>query len=164
MWDALLIPYAKQNAVDLKILMDKLKADEAGTSKQFGKRQVTEGAPFNFVAKGEALILSVNTSSRAGTAELDLDDDKRSDAILQIGPVFKGTAIRDALPFISFDDFVNQLDYAALSNEINARVRDSVYKGFDPSSVEGKKITFYGFFSYENGAPVVITPVLLEWK
>jgi predicted lipoprotein len=164
MWDTKLIPYVKQNAVDLKTLMGKLKIDETGTSKQFGKRQVAEGAPFNFVAKGEAVILSVDISSRAGTAQLDLDGDKKSDALLQIGPVFKGSSIRDALPFISFDDFVNQLDYAALSNEINARVRDFVYKGFDPLSAVGKKISFYGFFTYESGSPVVITPVLLEWK
>ena len=131
---------------------------------------MAEGAPFNFAVRGEARVLKVNTESRVGIAELDLlsapgaAGDGKADALLQIGPVFKGSSIRDALPFVSFDDFVNQLDYAALSNELNARVRDGVFAETDPSAMTGKKLVFHGFVTYERGIPVVVTPVRLEWK
>ena len=39
-------------------------------------------------------------------------DGKPTTVVLQIGPVIFGTALRDALPFIAFGDFVNQIDYA----------------------------------------------------
>lgn len=164
MWDSELVPYAREHAVDLTMLIHELAGDEAKASAEYGKRQVAEGAPFNFVAKSEAFVLSVDTVSRVGTVELDLNGDTVMDAVLQIGPVFKGTSIRDALPFIKFDQFVNQLDFALLSSELNIRVRDSVLAGFDFSSGVGERLSFIGFFTYEKGKPVVITPVLIEWK
>ena len=164
LWDKTLLPYARDKAIDFSDLISALKADEAGASAEFGIRQVAEGAPFNFATTGEALVLAVQTASRAGTATLDLDGDGVSDAVLQIGPVFKGTSIRDALPFVSFDDFINQLDYAALSNELNAKVRDHVYAGFDPAEAAGRNVVFHGFFTYERGSPILITPVIIEWK
>ncbi|OHE71905.1 MAG: hypothetical protein A2413_20715, partial [Treponema sp. RIFOXYC1_FULL_61_9] len=122
LWDARLLPYSTEKSTELSSLLERLAADEAGASREFGRRQVAEGAPFNFAVRGEARVLKVNTESRVGIAELDLlsapgaAGDGKADALLQIGPVFKGSSIRDALPFVSFDDFVNQLDYAALSN------------------------------------------------
>jgi len=164
LWDETLIPYVRERAVELPDLIAAIKADEASASATYGIRQVAEGAPFNYVAKGEAVVLATQTSSRAGTATIDMDGDGEPDALLQIGPVFKGSSIRDALPFVSFDDFVNQLDYAALSNELNAKVRDHVYAGFDPAAATGRSVVFYGFFTFERGCPVLVTPVILEWK
>jgi predicted lipoprotein len=164
LWNETLLPYAREKATDIADLISAIKADEAGASVKYGIRQVAEGAPFNFVTRGEAVVLAVQTASRAGTATLDFDGDGVSDAVLQIGPVFKGTSIRDALPFVSFDDFVNQLDYAALSNELNVKVRDHVYEGFDPATAVGRTIVFHGFFTFERGSPILITPVIIEWR
>lgn len=168
-WDEKLLPYVRDSAVELPTLLAQLAADEGAASARYGRRQVAEGAPFNFAVKGEAVVVSANTSSRVGVAELDLvgpdgKGDGKADAVLQIGPVFKGTSIRDALPFVEFDDFVNQLDYAALSNELNVRVRDSVFAGVDTAALPGKRVSFHGFTTYEKGAPVVVTAVLLDWK
>jgi predicted lipoprotein len=169
MWDTKLLPYSHEKAVDLAVLLAQLAADEAGTSKAYGWRQVAEGAPFNFAVKGEAVVREVHTESRVGTAELDLAGDGgavdgKTDVILQIGPVFKGTSIRDALPFVAFDDFVNQLDYAALSNELNTVVRERVIPKIDIQSLSGKRLSFYGFITFERGLPVVVTAVELEVK
>ena len=38
---------------------------------------------------------------------------------LQLGPVVKGNDIRDALDFITFDQFKNQVQYARLSKELS---------------------------------------------
>jgi predicted lipoprotein len=44
-----------------------------------------------------------------------------SGAIIQTGPVIRGTALRDALPFIQFSQFTNQLEYARVANVLNDR-------------------------------------------
>lgn len=164
-WDAKLIPYAREGAVELPVLLKLLAEDEAGATKTYGRRQVAEGAPFNFAVSGSAVVLGVNKQSRVGIAELDIPGygtAGTADALLQIGPVFKGTSIRDALPFVAFDDFVNQLDYAALSNELNAVVRDKVVAGVDFEGLKGKKLEFRGFITYEPGVLPVVTPVELQ--
>ena len=48
-------------------------------------------------------------------------------ATVQIGPVIRGTALRDAVSFIRFNDFANQFEFAAVSNALHERVlRDVV--------------------------------------
>ena len=37
-------------------------------------------------------------------------------AAIQIGPVLRGTALRDALEFVRFTDFVNQFEFAGVAN------------------------------------------------
>ena len=39
------------------------------------------------------------------------------EVVLQIGPVLRGTSIRDALPTVSFDQFVNQIQYADVAGK-----------------------------------------------
>jgi predicted lipoprotein len=66
LWEARLLPYAREAAVDLAALTSELKADEAAASAAHGKRQVAEGAPFNFSAKGEAVVLAAHTALPGG--------------------------------------------------------------------------------------------------
>ena len=39
---------------------------------------------------------------------------------MQIGPAMRGTALRDALDFVSFNDFNNQIDYAQFGKAFNS--------------------------------------------
>lgn len=163
MWDSKLLPYAEKNAIDLHSLLSQLAADEDAASKKYGVRHVAEGAPFNFTVKGSATVASVDKESRKGTAALRLAGSGETPAIvLQIGPIFGGTSIRDGLPFVKFDDFTNQLDYATLSNELNFYVRDKVTAGLDFASLVGKKIDFYGFITYDDAEEIVVTPVKIS--
>lgn len=166
-WDSKLIPYAREGAVELPVLLKLLAEDEAGATKTYGRRQVAEGAPFNFAVAGSAIILRVNKESRVGIAELDIPGygaAGKADVLLQIGPVFKGSSIRDSLPFVVFDDFVNQLDYASLSNELNVMVRDKVAAAVDFEGSEGRQLEFRGFITYEPGILPVVTPVELRFS
>ena len=66
-----------------------------------GLRPSGKGAWF-FMLKGEGRVVAANLDSRARRLDLDMDGDGAADIGLQLGPVMRGTALRDALPFVDF--------------------------------------------------------------
>ena len=84
---------------------------------------------------------------------------------IQIGPVYKGSSIRDTLSFIKFGDYKNQEQWAAVSQSINEIVAKDVVEPAKPESLQGKTISFVGAFTVSSGSSdVLITPVVLEAK
>jgi len=70
------------------------------------------------------------------------------------------TALRDALPVISFGDFINQIEYAEVSRALNDRAVAMARAGADPAALAGKTIQFAGAATQPAGnAPVQVTPV-----
>ena len=124
--------------------------------------QRTAGAT---VVSVEGIIVHVDTSSRVGTASIDVaPPDGRPDALVMIGPVLRGTALRDALDFIRFTDFTNQIQFAAVANALNDRVRDTTLKDVSPSALEGHRVQLLGVAWRESsagGALPMIVPVQL---
>ena len=57
--------------------------------------------------------------SRAATIDVDVDGDGKADARVQIGPAMRGTALRDSLDFVYFNDFTNQIDFAQFGKAFN---------------------------------------------
>ena len=70
----------------------------------------------------EGVIVAADTESRAATISVDVTGQGKPDAIVQIGPAMRGTAIRDALDFVSFNDFTNQIDFARFGKAFNTYV------------------------------------------
>ena len=105
-WDTKVIPYVREHAVDVSAAC------------QAAQRP----GPSQFLVKGDARVLRADPASRSGLLPIDVAPfDGRPDAAMQIGPVIRGTALRDSLPFIEFSQFLNQLEFARVSNELNAR-------------------------------------------
>lgn len=113
------------------------------------------------VVRGRGRVVSVDTRSRSGTATIELEAG-RSTIVLQVGPVITGTAIRDALPALGFDRFVNQIQHADVGNELNARVERDVLQPLDRAGLRGRRVRFAGMASFEEGRPPTVTPVRLE--
>jgi predicted lipoprotein len=122
----------------------------------------TGAAPRSVVVRGRGRVLSVDTRSRSGAASLELDGKPRAVVIVQVGPVISGTAIRDALPALGFDRFVNQIEHADVGNELNARVERDVLGRLDRSSLRGRRLRFAGMATLEDGRPLTVTPVRIE--
>lgn len=93
--------------------------DAAGA--QYGNRGAGEGAAWNFAVRGQGTVVAAKLDSRARQAELDTDGDGKGDLTLQLGPVIKGTALRDVAPFFRFDDFRDQIAFAKLARALNDR-------------------------------------------
>jgi predicted lipoprotein len=83
---------------------------------------------------------------------------------MQIGPVLRGTSIRDGSGYIPFNQFVNQIEYADVGEELNNRVLNTVLKGLDFNSLTGKTLSVYGFFTLDDPAKILITPVKINVK
>lgn len=113
--------------------------------------------------KGAGRVLRVDTASRTGLMLIDMAPyDGRAEAALQIGPVLRGTALRDALPFIQFSQFVNQLEFARVGNALNDRVWKRVLAELPKDRLTGATATFAGAASRpEAGGLIEIVPVQL---
>src|SRR3546814_12555322 len=90
---------------------------------------VDKATPFDPHHKGDAVlavrltgkVLAVTGGERARSMTIDTDGDGSVDAIVQLGPVVRGTALRDALGTRTFNDFASQLDYARYARLITDR-------------------------------------------
>ena len=159
-WDARVLPSVQERSVELSELQRALASDSAAATKRSGNR--AGSGSVSFLVRGTARVIEVDTTSRSGVAKLDLEPfDGSLDAQLQIGPVFRGTALRDALPFIRFDDFTNQMEYASVSRFLHERVAETVVGKVDRAGLAGQVVAFYGAFTGGSGRPL-ITPVILK--
>ncbi len=132
-WDAKVVAASDSAAEELAAAMARLTV--AGAS----------GARTSVLVKGRARVSEVDRRSRVGLAYLSLADGKDTPRVaLQIGPVLRGTALRDALPFIRFSDFINQIDFAAVAGELNARVLHTVLGGTIADTVKDRTVSFTG--------------------
>ena len=112
---------------------------------------------------GEAKVLLINRESRVGLAELDVAPfDDQTDIFLAIGPVLRGNALRDAVGFIAFNDFTNQVEFAQVSDALKDRVDTDVLGAMDIDGLVEDTIQFMGAFTYDDPEEVVIMPVRLE--
>jgi predicted lipoprotein len=163
-WDDKVVPYFRSNCLPIGEILPLWSKDQEAAGKKFGYREKTEGSPWNFRAKGSGVIAEVNTASRASTVSVDLaPPDGAVELVIQIGPVIKDTGIRDALEFISFTDFTNQLEFARLSNAFNKKVNAAVLSGLDRENLKGRHVSFHGVFTQLQDSDLVrITPVELE--
>ena len=125
---------------------------------------MVDSGQLNYVVKGTGTVEKVDTESRAGYILVKLDGYDGNEVIkIQVGPVYKGSSIRDSLDFIKYGDYKNQEEWAAVSRSINERIDANVVQPADPSSLEGKKITFTGAFTVSSeNTDVLITPISLE--
>ena len=154
------VPAALDQAVDLGELLPAFEADPASAGETWGRREGS--GPFHVIVRGKGRVTGVDTSSRTGLAEVDVEVPGGTVAIrLQIGPVLRGTSIRDALPTVSFDQFVNQIQFADVANELNARVEREVVGDLEREALQGKTARFVGMATLGK-PPLTVTPVRLE--
>jgi predicted lipoprotein len=161
-WDSKILPKATNESVDLTMLLGEIAKNKDAASQKYGHK---ESGPYNFVMKTEAIVDSVDTTSRAGTALLKPTGyNGPAEVRMQIGPVLRGTAIRDGSGYIPFNQFVNQIEYADVGEELNNRVLNHVLKNLDVNTLKGKTVTVYGFFTLDDPAKILITPVKIDVK
>lgn len=162
LWDSKILPEAQSKAIDLPQLLAELNTDKTAASQKYGHK---ESGPYNFAVKTEGVVETIDTASRAGTLILKpAGYDGPAEVRVQIGPVMRGTAIRDGSGLIPFNQFVNQIEYADVGEELNNRVLNAVLKDVDLAALKGKTVTVYGFFTLDSPTKILITPVKIETK
>jgi len=161
-WDSKIIPYISEKAVDINQVLGEIRKDPDEAGDKFGTRVSSDGSPWNFIIKGKGKIIAANTISRAGTIDIDLPPyDGKKDISIQIGPVIRGSSIRDSLTFISFDDFENQIVYAQLGNAFNKKVFNQILSKIDFNNLKNKEIQFSGIYTTEDSSDILVTPIMI---
>jgi predicted lipoprotein len=160
-WDSKVLPIIQEKAQDIVTIVSEIRADPAAAGEKYGRRESTN--PYSYMVRGSGKVLEVNTQSQAGTLVLEVSGLNEKIA-LQIGPVVRGTALRDATGAAPFDQFTNQLDYADVAKEMNKRAVKAAFASIDPSSLADKTITFLGAFTFDprSKALLLLTPVKVE--
>lgn len=163
MWDSKVIPALSSRAADFTQLRSAMRAnlDTAGASN--GHRERGEGAPWNFATTVKGKIVSVDTESSAGKIGVDTDGDGQADVLVQIGPVLRGTALRDSLPFMRFTDYTNQIEFAQLANALNDHAYAGVLKTLPRDQLIGRNLVLLGSFTTDDASEIpTIMPAQLK--
>lgn len=160
-YDAKLLPLIASKAVDAPALLGEIKADLNAAGTKSGNKGAGEGSPWAFPIKGKGVVVAEDRKSRAGKVELDVDGNGAADLTLQLGPVVKGTALRDVAPFYIFTEFRDQIQFAKLARALNDRTIAALK--LPDGELKGKTVSFTGAFSVSSAsAPVLVTPVSVE--
>lgn len=158
-WTSKVLPTIEAKAQDIAVILPEIRADPQAAGEKYGRHEATN--PYSYMVKGTGKVAEVHTQSQAGTVLLEVPDLSEKVA-LQVGPVVRGTAVRDATGIVSFNQFSNQIEYADVSKEMNARALKSATSGLDARAfpVMDKTVSFFGVMTFDphNKGPVLITP------
>jgi predicted lipoprotein len=153
-----LLPLIREKATGVADLRGAVATGLDSTGAAQGVRGAGEGAAWNFAVTGSGVVIAANLESRARKAELDTDGDGVADVTLQLGPVIKGTSLRDVAPFYDFNDFRDQIEFAKLGRAINDRVSPMVT--LPESDLVGQTLGFTGAVTLKSASdPWLVTVI-----
>ncbi len=160
-WTTQVLPELKHRAAPARELFPAIDANPEGAGARLGRR-ASEGGAWTFVVTGEGVVTAIDDSSRRRAVEVALGDGVSRTVKLETGPVVVGTTVRDALPFIAFDDFSDQLAYADVGRALTATALARLEPALDGMR-PGDRVRFVGAFHLPApGRPVFVTPVSVE--
>jgi predicted lipoprotein len=161
-WDAKVLPYLNAKAGPLSEVTALARSNPEEAGAKFGYRAKGGNEPWTFAVKIVGRIVSAETASRAATISIDTVGDGEVAAIVQIGPAMRGTALRDSLNFVSFNNFKNQIDYAQFGKAFNQHVARTILAQLPRDSLIGRNAEILGAFTLEAGdQPPLVTPAQL---
>lgn len=163
-WTQKIVPTVHDNAVDVTTVAAAIADDPGAAGKKYGNQTGT-GSPYAFMVKGSGTVTEVDTSVPTGPVTVEVPGPgggKPVKVTIATGPVIAGTAVRDAVKFIAFGDFTNQIAYADVANKLNDRAKTDVIAKVDLKSVTGKRVTFAGAFSALAPGTIFLVPTELQ--
>lgn len=164
-WESKALPNLSEKAVDLTAFLTEADGDLKSLADKYGKYSMGTSGELSYTVKGTAVVDEIISDKKAGYMTVTLDGHSGSETIkLQIGSVFKGSAVRDSLDFIKFEDYKNQVDYAAVSQSLHETIQTTVIDPLDLSTLQDRQIEFMGCFTVSKDDELLITPVQLKVK
>lgn len=157
--------YFNENAIDLLTLLNESNNDFTSVANKYGHYSMGDKGELSFIVKGTGTIDVVKNKLRAGYVSFKLDGYNGSTTFrLQIGPVFKGSAVRDSISLISYKDYKNQIEWAEVSKAFHELILKEIISTNDLANAVGKKVEFTGCFTVSRPSQLNITPVSLVLK
>ena len=162
-FDSQLLPRINGTAVRVAVLRSRLASEEMDSvGAEIGNRGSGLGAAWNFSLQDTGTIVAAKLDTSAKTVDVDVDGDAAADVTVQLGPVIRGTALRDVAPFYVFDDFRDQIEFAKLSRAINNRIKPTLI--LPEGDLIGRRISFTAVVPLKKpDEKYVLTPILVEF-
>lgn len=159
-WEPQVLPTVAEHLVPLTQLRTEFTADPDAAGAAHGLRPEGEANPWNFAVSGSGTVIEDKSGKRAAKLLVDTTGDGVADVTLQMGPVIRGTALRDAMPFFTFSDFRDQIEFAKLAGGLNTMAHQGIT--FPTDDVTGQTVTFEGVFTMHDIAksPEIVTTTL----
>lgn len=152
-------------AVDFPTFLQEANGNLKSLVDKYGKYSMGTTGSISYAVKGTGTVEEVNQEKKAGYMTVKLDGWDGSEVIMiQIGSIYKGSSTRDTLDVVSFGDYTNQQEWAAISQELHAMIDANVIQPADPASLAGKTIDFVGTFTADSDTELLVTAVKLEVK
>lgn len=155
--------YFSAGATDFVTLVNESNGDFTSLASKYGHYSMGDSGELSFIVKGTGTVDTVKNKLRAGYLALKVDGYTGNAQIrLQIGPVFKGSAVRDTISKISYRDYKNQIEWAQVSVAFHDLISKEILAPIDMNSMQGKKVEFIGCFTVGRPSQILITPVSLK--
>lgn len=155
----------EEKAVDLPTFLGEANGDIKSLVDKYGKYSMGTSGSISYAVKGTGVVEEVNQEKKAGYMTVKLDGYDGAEVIkIQIGSIYKGSSTRDTLDIVSFGDYTNQEEWAAVSQELHSSIDANVIAPADPASLSGKTVDFVGTFTADKDDELLITVVKLDVK
>lgn len=172
-WDSELLPTFREEAVDINTLLSELRSNRESAIETYGRSSAIGdvSASYSFMVRGTGDVVQVEHEGLGndvlyGVMAVDLEPtDGEADIEISIGDRFsrRNTAVRDAVGFISFNDFTNQTEFASVSTAIKDRILEDVINPLELGELQGSTIEFYGAFTLGSSLSAIeVLPVIIE--
>lgn len=155
-----IVPYARAHAAPLTEVARAIDENFDAACQRYG-RQASQAFPCSFWVHAQGSIESIDSGSRVGKAPLVDTGVEDKPVALLVGPVIPGTAVRDAFPELSYDDFGDQGAFARFSSALNDQVR-AVIEARGPLEV-GQQLSFNAVFSAWDGSDAAFELIPVEF-
>ncbi len=162
-WSPKVLPYLEAKAGPFQEVQKLAQTDAKSAGEKYGNPRKQANSPWTYIAKADGKIVASNTESRAATIDVDVDGDGKADLRAQIGPAIRGTALRDALDFVDFNTFKNQIDFAQFGKSFNTYANANVLSKLPRDGLDGKTVRLLGAYVPASGSDLpLMTPVQAE--
>jgi predicted lipoprotein len=161
-WQPQVVPYFEKRAGDLEdvVRLAASNPDEAG--EKYGNPSKQSSSPWTYAVTFTGKVVAADTESRAATLDVDADGDGKADAKVQIGPALRGTALRDTLDFVNFNEFKNQIEWAQFGKAFNEKANSAFLSAIPRDGLVGRTVTVTGAFPLPSGGQLpLVTPSAL---
>nr|WP_314091187.1 DUF2291 family protein [uncultured Shinella sp.] len=145
-WDAKVVPFLQERAGTFQEVSALANSNLDAAAEKYGHKEKQGNAPWTFAAKIDGVIVAEETKSRAGYVDVDVDGDRQADVRVAIGPAIRGTAIRDSLKFVNFNEFKNQIEWAQYGKSFNTYVNGLLLEKLPRENLTGKTIKALGAY------------------
>lgn len=161
-WEKKVVAAARDSSVPLPELLADIAKNKTSALQKYGHEV---SGTYNLFVRIDGKVTGIDTSTPMGTMTVDVTSDKGVIPVkVQIGPVILGATLRDALKFVSFETFLNQVQFGNVAVNLNEMVLKKVIAPLKLKRLEGQHVQVYGAYRYDSENPknVTIIPVVLS--